>query len=126
MTDKSASEEQDSTIVSQYDGVAAADMIPEMVDRIVREFDPEQIILFGSHARGDAHRWSDVDLLVVFREVTDRRELSIAIQMLLHDLFVAKDIIVTSTEDLRRLGTEIGTVHRRALSEGRTLYDRGQ
>jgi predicted nucleotidyltransferase len=31
-----------------------------MVDRIVNEFDPARSILFGSHARGDAHRWSDV------------------------------------------------------------------
>ena len=39
--------------------------IAEMVRRIVERFDPEKIILFGSHARGDATPDSDVDLLVV-------------------------------------------------------------
>ncbi len=36
-----------------------------MVRRIVHRFRPERIILFGSHARGDAGPDSDVDLLVV-------------------------------------------------------------
>ena len=37
-------------------------MISKMVDRIVEHFDPEKIILFGSHARGGARPDSDVDL----------------------------------------------------------------
>ena len=40
--------------------------IAMMTERIVRDFDPLQIILFGSHARGDADDQSDIDLLVVF------------------------------------------------------------
>ncbi|MGH9362539.1 MAG: nucleotidyltransferase domain-containing protein, partial [Thermoanaerobaculia bacterium] len=36
-----------------------------MVRRIVEQFDPEQIILFGSHARGAGLPDSDVDILVV-------------------------------------------------------------
>ena len=43
--------------------------IREMVRRIVKQFDPEKIILFGSQARGDAGPDSDVDLLVVMRVV---------------------------------------------------------
>ena len=42
------------------------DFISIMTERIVRNFDPLQIILFGSRARGDADRDSDIDLLVVF------------------------------------------------------------
>ena len=39
--------------------------IDRMVKRIVRKFHPQQVILFGSQARGDAGPDSDVDLLVV-------------------------------------------------------------
>jgi predicted nucleotidyltransferase len=39
------------------------DFIHEMVRRIAVQFRPEKIILFGSHARGDARPDSDVDLL---------------------------------------------------------------
>ena len=41
------------------------EQIDRMVKRIVRKFHPEQIILFGSHARGDAAPESDLDLLIV-------------------------------------------------------------
>ena len=47
-----------------------------MTERIVRDFDPLQIILFGSQARGDADRDSDIDLLVIFGEPTDQGYLS--------------------------------------------------
>ena len=40
-----------------------------MTERIVQGFDPLQIILFGSQARGDANQQSDIDLIVVFAEL---------------------------------------------------------
>ena len=39
--------------------------IQTFADRVVREFRPDRIILFGSHAEGTAGDESDVDLLVV-------------------------------------------------------------
>jgi uncharacterized protein len=39
--------------------------IQAIADTIVRNFNPDRIVLFGSHARGDAGPDSDVDLLVV-------------------------------------------------------------
>lgn len=41
------------------------DEILDVRDQIVREFRPQSMILFGSHARGTAHAESDVDLLVI-------------------------------------------------------------
>ena len=46
------------------DGRSTDEIIAEMTRRIVEQFDPLQVILFGSHARGDARADSDVDLLV--------------------------------------------------------------
>jgi uncharacterized protein len=39
--------------------------IQQFTAEIVREFSPEQVILFGSYAQGTARPDSDVDLLVV-------------------------------------------------------------
>ena len=41
----------------------SADLISSIIEQIVRDFHPLQIVLFGSHARGDAGPESDVDLL---------------------------------------------------------------
>jgi predicted nucleotidyltransferase len=42
-----------------------ADLLAEMTRRLVDEFHPEQIILFGSHAWGTPDENSDVDVIVV-------------------------------------------------------------
>ena len=41
------------------------DILAEMTRRLVREFAPEQVILFGSHAWGELNEDSDVDLSVI-------------------------------------------------------------
>lgn len=105
--------------------MSVATIIDEMVERIVREFNPEKIILFGSHARGDAGRWSDVDLLVVMPDGTDQRQSAAAIRRVLADLPVAKDIVIATPDILARRGDIVGYVYRPALREGKTLYERG-
>ncbi len=45
--------------------MVAMNDIQEFAGRIVKEYRPEQIILFGSHAAGNARHDSDVDLMVV-------------------------------------------------------------
>jgi len=44
------------------------DIIAEMTQRLVREFAPEQVILFASHAWGQPDADSDMDLFVVVKE----------------------------------------------------------
>ena len=98
------------------------EFISVMTERIVRDFDPLQIILFGSQARGDADRQSDIDLLVVFAELADKRKAAVDIRVALADLPVAKDIVVSTPEELERHRTRIGSVLRYAQREGKVLY----
>ena len=95
-----------------------------MVDRIVRRFNPQRIILFGSYTRGDAGPGSDVDLLVVMTVKGSRREKAIEIGVALHDIRVSKDIIVTTPEDFAWRKEVIGTIEWPAAREGRVLYAR--
>jgi uncharacterized protein len=99
-------------------------ILESIAARLVREFAPERIILFGSYARGEANRWSDIDLLVVFAEPVDKRETAIAIRRLLRKLPVAKDVIVTDESELSRIGDLVGSVYRPALRDGKTIYER--
>jgi hypothetical protein len=74
--------------VKRYDALAAAQHIPETVDRIVEQFDPQKFILFGSHAPVDVHRWSEIEL-VVFDEAVDTRERTFDITRLFREYSVA-------------------------------------
>ena len=98
------------------------EFISIMTDRIVEGFEPLQIILFGSQARGDADPQSDIDLLVVFAELRDKRETALDIMRALSDLPAAKDILVSTPEELERHRTRIGSVLRYAQREGKVLY----
>lgn len=70
----------------------AEDIVEVMVRRIVERFHPLRVLLFGSRARGEARKWSDVDLLVVLPEVMDKRKTTVEILRVLGDLPVSKDI----------------------------------
>ena len=101
-----------------------AELIPTMIERIVREFEPVQIILFGSQARGEARWDSDVDLLVVLPSAPDKHKAAVAIRRALRDVPVAKDIIVSTPDEIARYGDVVGTILRPVLGEGRILFTR--
>jgi uncharacterized protein len=103
---------------------APAEVIPTMVERIVREFEPVQILLFGSQARGEARWDSDVDLLVVLPSAPDKHKAAVAIRRALRDIPVAKDIIVSTPDEIARYGDMVGRILRAALREGTVLYAR--
>jgi predicted nucleotidyltransferase len=96
--------------------------IKQMVDLIVERFHPEKVILFGSHARGEAGPDSDVDLLVVMPVSGSKREKAIEIAVALHGIRVPKDIIVTTPEEFEWRKEIPGTIERPAVLEGKVLY----
>ena len=101
-----------------------AECIKVMTERIVRDYQPVKIILFGSHARGEASPESDIDLLIVLPAVANKRQAAVAIRRMLADLPLPKDIIVATPEEIARRGDLVGTVLRPALREGKVLYQR--
>ena len=80
-------------------------------------------MLFGSQARGDAKKSSDVDLLIVMKDAPDKRQTAIDMRCLLSDLPVSKDIVVTTPEEIARRKHIVGTIIRTALREGKIVYE---
>ncbi len=103
-------------------------LLKQMVEVIVDKVDPEQVILFGSHARGDAYADSDVDLVIVesdpFDENRDRRSEAVRLWRALAHFAVPKDILVYSRDEVEYWRDSINNVLARALREGRVLYER--
>jgi predicted nucleotidyltransferase len=115
------SPEQETLVESAETQIATA------VEAIVNQFDPLQILLFGSHARGTATRHSDIDLLVVMSDLSklhDKRRTAVAMRRVLRDIPIAKDIVVTTPDEIARRSKVIGCVIRSAIREGKLLYDR--
>lgn len=98
--------------------------IQMMVDRLVERFDPDQIILFGSQARGTAGPNSDVDPLVIMPVSGSKRARQLEMRMALHDIAVPKDIILATPDEMARRRDIVGRIIRPALREGKVLYAR--
>ena len=107
---------------------ATAALIDRMVRKIVDEVDPEQVILFGSRARGDATENSDVDLLVVeaepFGAGRSRYVEEASLYRALAGFGVRKDILIYSRDEVEYWRDSLNNVVARALREGKVLYER--
>lgn len=101
--------------------MSADPLLDEIVRRIVADFSPERIYLFGSRARADHRDESDYDLLVVKR-CPHRRIEAQRIYRALAGIGRAKDVVVVTPEDLIEHAATPGFVIGEALSGGRILY----
>ena len=103
-------------------------LIEQMVQAIVAEVDPEQVILFGSRSRGDEREDSDVDLIVVeaepFGPGRSRHQEMVRLYHVLAGFFVPADVLVYSHEDVAYWRDSLNHVLARALREGKVLYER--
>lgn len=98
--------------------------IDEIVRRIVEAVHPDKIILFGSHARGEAREDSDVDLLVVGPSDEPNYERTGLLYSLLGGMGVSKDILWATPEELDYWRDARSHVFAVAQREGRVLYAR--
>ena len=97
--------------------------ISEFTRRVAEEFNPEKIILFGSHARGAAHEYSDVDMLVVMPFEGKWLDKSLEILNRLDPDF-SIDLITRRPEEVERRYREHDPLIRAAVDEGKVLYER--
>jgi len=97
-------------------------LLAEVIRHTVETVRPLRIILFGSAARGDMDANSDLDLLIVMPDGTNRRHTARRVYRALAGLGMPKDIIAVTEEDVRRYGDDPGLVICPALNEGKDLY----
>ncbi len=85
---------------------------------------PATVILFGSHARGDAGGQSDVDFLVIEDDVPDQIQEYVRLRKAVRDLDSAVDILVVSREHADARRRVPGSVIRAAFREGTVVAER--
>ena len=98
------------------------DRINALSERIVREFQPDRIILFGSYAYGEPGDDSDVDLLVVLPFEGKAAYKAGEIRNRVRPEF-AVDLIVRSPEQVQDRLAQNDWFMRDIFEKGRTLYE---
>lgn len=100
-----------------------ADLIEEAARRLASAAaPPARVILFGSHARGEADEENDVDFLVIEPDVDDWMAESVRLRRVLRGLPAAFDIVVVHDEYAEDWKDVYGTVVNAALEEGQILH----
>ena len=99
-----------------------ANVIDQLVERIVEVVNPLKIILFGSVARGEMGPDSDVDVLVVMPNGVHRRRTAQHLHIETRGIPLPVDILVATPEDLERHKSNIGLIYYRILEEGKEIY----
>jgi predicted nucleotidyltransferase len=96
--------------------------IEDLVNEIAREFQPEQVVLFGSHAYGTLTEDSNVDLLVVlpFAGRGSAKTLEIVHRL---NPRIPVDIVVRTPEDLHRRLSWNDFFLREITEKGEVLYE---
>ena len=103
--------------------MATLSEIQALAEQIAREFRPERIILFGSHATGAATSDSDVDLLVIlpFRGKGFWKSLEIVNRV---NPSFPTDLLTRRPGDTARRYSQGDPLVRDALDHGKVLYER--
>lgn len=96
--------------------------INQLVNNIVDLVNPLEIILFGSAARGELNKNSDIDLLVIMPEGVHRRKTAQMLYSKIVGLGIPFDILVATQNDLVQHKDNIGLVYQTILREGKEIY----
>ena len=107
---------------ARQDRIASDPVLREATTRIVQQFHPRRIVLFGSRAWGDPAEESDYDLLVLVEEDADARRLSGEMSWALRDLPASFDLIVRTVSAWREWSERPLTLERRIERDGAELH----
>ncbi|MBU4344408.1 MAG: nucleotidyltransferase domain-containing protein [Proteobacteria bacterium] len=100
------------------------DSLKKAIKTIVKIAEPDKIILFGSHAKGDDKPDSDYDLLVLKRGVQKQRSLTQKIYLSFKDIGAPIDVIVADLDKYEHLKTDPYLIYSEADKNGRMVYEK--
>ena len=96
--------------------------IDEISKRIVENFKPEKVILFGSYAHGNPTEDSDLDLLIVKDSNLPRYKRGREVRRYLRGLKIAIDLVVYTKDEIQKWSNVKTSFITTVMEEGKVLY----
>jgi len=98
-------------------------MIKQVVDRLVKTYDPIEIYLFGSYAWGHPDEESDLDLLIVVeKSESPSFKRPIKGHKALLDFMISKDILVYTKDEFKKFSSDITRFSYKIKNKGKRVY----
>jgi predicted nucleotidyltransferase len=98
--------------------------IQKVVERVVRQFAPDRIILFGSHAHGQPTADSDLDFLVIMDVTLGPLERVARLTESVAPLELPVDIFAMTPEEFEETEDVIGGLAYAPAKYGRVVYEK--
>lgn len=102
-------------------------LLRELTRRLVEQFQPEKVILFGSHAWGTPTIDSDIDLMVIVSEsdLSDY-ERAVLAHHCLSELNIPKDVIIKTRSEFDFFRQVRASLEHKIAEQGKVLYERSE
>ena len=100
------------------------EILNRIVSLIVTTVNPDQIMLFGSYARGDYSEKSDIDMLIIKKNLSKPREITQKLYRVFYDNKIEKpvDVLAIDYDRYNELVDDIGYIYNTIRDEGRLIY----
>jgi uncharacterized protein len=96
--------------------------IEEVAGRVGRASNAQAVVLFGSHARGDWGKYSDVDILVIAKTDLPYFRRTRSLCSILRDFSFPVDLLVYTPQEYMKLKADKTSIAYRASKDGKILY----
>ena len=99
--------------------------LDKIISIIVSVASPDQIILFGSYARGDNREKSDIDLLILKKGLKRGREITGSIRMAFLDnhIGIPVDLLALDYDRYFEINNDIGYIYKTIKEQGKVIYE---
>jgi predicted nucleotidyltransferase len=99
--------------------------IDKIVALIVSLASPDQIVLFGSYARGDNTEKSDIDLLIIKKELKNSFDIIDSIDRAFYEnkIKIPIDLLAIDYNRYNELNSEIGYIYKTIKEQGKVIYE---
>ena len=99
--------------------------IDQIVNTIVTTVNPDKIILFGSYAKGDYRKNSDIDILILKKGLKNERDVTNNLYMEFFNkkISIPVDLIAIDYDKYYQLNNDIGYIYKTIHREGKVIYE---
>jgi predicted nucleotidyltransferase len=99
-------------------------VMKQIVALITSKISPERIVLFGSYARGENKANSDIDILIIVKNLENERKItgSLYKELLSNSISIPIDFLAVDYDKYNKLKDKIGYIYKTIEQEGQILY----
>jgi predicted nucleotidyltransferase len=99
-------------------------ILDKIIALVTSKTSPERIVLFGSYARGDNTENSDIDILIIIKDLVNERKITRSLYKALldEDFSIPVDFLAIDYDKYNIVKNKIGYIYKTIEQEGKIIY----